>query len=856
MANLPAVSKPVFEHHRWGTLATGHTRPRISWKFISDSNTLPAWEQTAYEIEIATGKPSPTPARFEFQSRESVLVPWPQGDLRSRERATVRVRSRGILASGTDTDESWTAWSEAATIEAGLFSPGDWSAQWITSTTKLARDEQLRPLRFYKSFTVPTHQEALSKARLYVTSLGVFDVYVNGSKASDEFMAPGWTSYKHRLGYRVLDIEPFLRSGGAPNSICIEVAEGWYAGRLAFNGGKRFCYGGEELAVLAQLELFISDAPPVRVTETIKLAKIIQSPSGKTILDFGQNLVGKLLVKSISLPAGSKVTFKHAEVLENGELGVRPLRVAKCTDIVISSGTPISNWTPKFTFHGFRYVEVEGLPISDSNPPISEDNIVALVLHTDMKRRGYFDCSNPSVNQLHKNVVWSMRGNFLSIPTDCPQRDERLGWTGDLQVFCPSASFLYNANGMIGDWLQDLALEQLAEDRGGIPGLVCPDVLPPNWPRMPQAIWDDITVLTPHDLYKYSGDTALLERQFPSMLAWLDQGVDRGSDGLWNPDRWQLGDWLDPSAPVENPGYGRTDSVMVADSYLVHVTKIFAIICGIVGKKDLSAKYTQDAESLKVRFQAKYITPAGNLMSSSQTGLALAIQFDLYQNKDQLRVASSALAKLVRSAKFHIATGFAGTPIITHALTATGNAQLAYRMLLETKCPSWLYPVTMGATTTWERWDSMLPNGTIHPGTMTSFNHYALGAVADWLHQTVGGIGPLEPGWKMIRVKPVPGGNITSARVSFDGPYGWVRCEWVLDGDGKFKMQLEVPPNTKALVVLPSDTESNTGDDEREGTIVGSGLHTFDSTFNAGQWPPNPIVGAYQKIPPQTTIAE
>ncbi|KPM35793.1 hypothetical protein AK830_g10779 [Neonectria ditissima] len=254
MSNPPGVAKPTFEHHRWDTLVTGHTRPRISWKFVRDSNTLPAWEQTAYEIEISTGEAS-TPVRFQFQSNESVLVPWPVGNLQSREKATARVRSCGTSNPASGIHESWTAWSESATIEAGLLSPDDWSAKWIVSTEKYAGDGPLQPLRFYKRFAVPAHQEPISNARLYITSLGVFDAYINGSKASDEFMAPGWTSYNHRLAYRTLDVAPLLRSGGAPNSICIEVAEGWYAGRLAFNGGKRFCYGGDELAVLAQLEV-------------------------------------------------------------------------------------------------------------------------------------------------------------------------------------------------------------------------------------------------------------------------------------------------------------------------------------------------------------------------------------------------------------------------------------------------------------------------------------------------------------------------------------------------------------------------------------------------------------------------
>lgn len=599
-------------------------------------------------------------------------------------------------------------------------------------------------------------------------------------------------------------------------------------------------------------KLVSPDSPPVRVTETVSPVEVFRSRSGKVIIDLGQNLVGKLQIRSVHLVKGARLSFSHAEVMEHGELGVRPLRFAKATDTIIGSGETIKDWTPRFTFHGFRYVQVDGWP-SASGEPLKED-IVALVMHSDLKRRGLFNCSNTSVNQLHKNVVWSMRGNFLSIPTDCPQRDERLGWTGDIQVFCPSASFLFDTISMLGNWLEDVAAEQLEDWRGGIPGLICPDVLPPNWPHIPQAVWDDVTILTPNDLYQYSADIDLLERQFVSMRTWLDKGVDRGDDGLWNPDRWQLSDWLDPAAPPEDPGASRTDDVMVADAYLVHVTGVFALICKILGKSSLTARYAAESARLKMLFQHKYITPFGNLMSNSQTGLALAIQFDLYATTAHRLVAANSLHKLVRRAHFNIATGFAGTPTILHALTTVKLPHIAYRMLLEKSCPSWLYPVTMGATTIWERWNSMLPDGTINPGQMTSFNHYALGAVADWLHASVGGISPMGPGWKVVRVRPLPGGNVTSAEVSFDGPYGLVSCSWRLEENNEFVMTLVVPPNSTAMVTLPCDLSASVSDENEPIRQVGSGTHHFVCSYVAPAWPPKAIVAAYQP-PAEENIA-
>ena len=906
----PSPTPPKFEHHPNG-LGLGIARPRLSWRFITDGTTVPSWTQTAYDVEVLplSGGKSTV---YHREDGQSVLVPWPGEALGSRDAVAVRVRVYGktsLIGTGFREREA-SPWSEPALLEIGLLKREDWTADFITSSQVRNAHEPVRPLRFRKDFELPTSKRPI-KARLYVTALGVFDVTINGEPVSDECMAPGWTSYNHRLNYRTFDVSRFVSTH--KNVIYVELGEGWYAGRLGFNGGKRFCYHGTDIALLAQLEVYqdsshpyclISDAswscmpsaiqsselydgeiydmrqdrsscgstnrfvsakssytirvlpwpqtnlqasqaPAVRITESIAPIDIFKTDKGKTIIDFGQNLVGKLCVKSVQLPEDDSISFTHAEVLEHGELGTRPLRVAKCTDTVISSGAPLKNWSPKFTFHGFRYVQVNGWP-SQTTP--RKENFVALVMHSDMNRRGHFECSNASVNKLHQNVVWSMRGNFLSIPTDCPQRDERLGWTGDLQVFCPSASFLYDTTGLLGNWLEDVAAEQLEDGKGGIPPLVVPNVLPSNWPHMAQAVWDDVTVLTPNILYLYSGDKNILERQFSSMQAWLDQGVDRGPDGLWNPDKWQLGDWLDPSAPPDDPSYGRTDSILVANAYLLHVTAVFSRICAVLGKNELASKYFADAERFKAIFQYKYITPEGNLMSNSQTGLALAIHFGLYQSPEQLKVAAASLGKLVRSAKFRIATGFAGTPLITHALTSTAQTQLAYRMLLEKNCPSWLYPITMGATTVWERWDSMLPDGTINPGTMTSFNHYALGAVVDWLHTIVGGISPFEPGWKVIRVRPVPGGNLTSAQVSFDGPYGMVQCSWQLVGK-EFTMTLTVPPNSTAMVTVPSDLKQSVTSPEERACLVASGTHHFTCVYEPAKWPPTALVAAHKPLP-------
>jgi alpha-L-rhamnosidase len=539
----------------------------------------------------------------------------------------------------------------------------------------------------------------------------------------------------------------------------------------------------------------------------------------------------------MTLPANATVTFTHAEVMgDDRELGTRPLRGAQCVDTVISSGQPLIDWSPKFTFHGFRFVQVDGW---DPRTAQSwQSNIQALVIHTDFKRTGRFECSNLAINQLHQNACWSMRGNFLSIPTDCPQRDERLGWTGDIQVFGPSATFLYDSIGMISEWMEDVACEQ--SDHHGIPPLVVPNVLDHVWPSIPQALWGDVVIILPWILYLSSGDRDILQRQYSSMKSWLDQGVRRGNDGLWDPEIWQLGDWLDPQAPPDEPGDCRTNGTLVADAYLVHVTSLMSDIAAVLERETEIIHYSCKAQRLRALFQEKYITPSGLIVGDSQTAYSLAIVFGLLSTQQQLDMARCQLAARVRMAKFRVATGFAGTPVILRALTDTDNLSLAYRMLLEERCPSWLYPINMGATTVWERWDSMLPNGSINPGEMTSFNHYALGSVVNWLHETVGGLRPLEAGWKTALVCPQPGGSLTQAVVSYESVYGHWNCQWKLvhdadrDGSVTFCLDLIVPPNCQAFVKFRATEDGSSNLEE----TVGSGKHQWRIPFCPWPWPP------------------
>lgn len=829
------VGQVRFEHHR-DALGIGEGRPRLSWAVDAP---LAGWGQSAYEIEVRDGLGGMIWSSGRVQSDQSVLVPWGAPELRSRDRRLVRVR-----VWGPDPDRP-SPWSTRQSVEAGLLDTGDWTAVPVTPDWDLP---DVPPL-LRREFTVPG---LVASARLYVTALGVYEVEINGAPVGDHVLAPGWTSYSHRLRYQTFDVTGLLREG--PNAMGALLADGWYRGPLGFGGGLRDLYG-DRLALLAQLEvrqadgtrqtvgtdgawraatgpvcsaglyagerydarlerpgwsspghddqgwdevrvldldparLVAPDGPPVRRTEVLAPAAVSTSPSGKTIVDFGQNIAGRLRIKARGR-RGDTVTLRHAEVLQGGELCVRPLRQADATDVYILRGVEAEEWEPRFTFHGFRYAEIDG--------PVSAADIQAVVCHTDMARTGWFGCSDPLLQRLHDNVVWSMRGNFLDIPTDCPQRDERLGWTGDIQVFAPTGAFLYDCAGMLTSWLADLAAEQ--KTYGTVPAYV--PWVPLRFPAGPYAAWGDAAVIVPWVLYQRFGDLDLLRRQYPSMTAWVD-GVAAiaGEKHLWD-QGFQFGDWLDPAAPADQPGQARTEPRLVATAYLAHSASLLAQIAGLLGQRQDAAQHARLASRVRAAFNREFVTDSGTLTSDTQTGYALALHFDLLPGPAQRALAGRHLADLVQAEGYHIGTGFVGTPLVCDALCAAGEYEAAYRLLMQRECPSWLYPVTMGATTIWERWDSLLPSGKVNPGDMTSFNHYALGAIADWLHRTVAGLAPAAPGYRRILVRPRPGGGLTHAFAAHETPYGRAEVRWQIEA-GQLHVDVQVPTGTTALIDLP-----------------------------------------------------
>ena len=834
----PVPAAPIIENHR-EPIGIGEDRPRLSWT----TTAAPDWVQRAYELEItrAGGRTVHGP----FTDDDSRYRPWPAAPLAPRETATVRVRVHG--SAGRDSD-----WSAPVNVERGL-SAADWRAVPVGGGPGEPGTER-RPWLVRRGFTV---RGPVASARLYLTAHGVTEVELNGRRVGDEVLAPGWTVYAERLRYRTHDVTTLLGPGA--NAIGGWLGDGWYRGRIGFGRNLRDRYGSDQ-SLIAQLEIYYADGtreivatdatwtcapspilvssiydgetfdarevphgwsgagfddtgwvpvsvaerdpatlvapdgPPVRRTRTVSPVAVERRAPDRMLVDLGQNLVGWLALRARGR-AGQEIVLRHAEVLQDGELCTRPLRDAAQTDRYTLAGTGEEAWEPRFTFHGFRYAE-----ITAPAEVLDHLEVEARVVHSDLRRTGWFACSDADLNRFHDNVVWSMRGNFVDIPTDCPQRDERLGWTGDIQVFAPTAAFLHDVSGMLGSWLCDLAVDQGAD--GGVPVIVPwvgddgPDAL-----RQPAAAWGDAAVLTPWDVYRASGDRTVLERQWDSARAWVDL-LDRraGDDRLWTGD-FQFGDWLDPAAPPEDAAAATTDRDLVASAHVAHSAARLAEMATVLGRDADARHYSDLAAAVRAAVRDRW-TIDGLLVEESQCGYAMLIVFGILEDDDARSRAGARLRELVEKADHRIATGFVGTPLVSAALERTGHLDTAYRQLLERGCPSWLYPVTMGATTIWERWDSMLPDGTVNPGEMTSFNHYALGAVAHWLHTTVGGLAPASPGWRTVRFAPRPGGGLTWAHAAHDGPYGRVAIDWSVDGE-VLTVRTAVPTGSTAVLELP-----------------------------------------------------
>jgi alpha-L-rhamnosidase len=723
------------------------------------------------------------------------------------------------------------------------------------------------------SFTLDQPGDEVASASLAATAHGVYEASVNGRLVTDSVLNPGWTGYEWRVQVQRFDVASLVAGSGPEVHVEVRLGNGWYRGDLGFEGAH--ANYGTQIGFVAELMIAYRDGstqtvitdegwtarvseipyhslyngqtidarlrrpdtdplpvrtiefdrstlvqqvgPLIKRQETTKPLKIWTSPSGKTLLDFGQNLVGWIRLRATG-SSGHAIIVRHAEVLEHDELGTRPLRAAKATDTFVLSGGE-DTFEPTFTFHGFRYAELSGFP-----GKLTPHDLEAVVVHSEMRRTGWFECSHAGVNQLVSNSVWGQKGNFLDVPTDCPQRDERLGWTGDIAAYAATAAYQFDVADFLHKWLLDVEVETRHNPGGYVPYVV-PDVLKyahftggfENPFQGACAIWGDAAVWVPQALWSAYGDLDRLTAHYPGMVLHLESIEPRLSDsGLWDKDM-QLGDWLDPDASPDEPANAKADKGVVATASFYRSVAFTAQAARLIGELADASRWTALAAKIRKGFTRHYVDDDGTILSDCATVYALAICFGLLDDNHRTK-AGRRLAEVVREREYKVTTGFAGTPFVTWALSDTGHIDDAYRLLLEEQCPSWLYPVTMGATTIWERWDSMLPDGTINPGDMTSFNHYALGAVADWLYKVVAGIQPASPGYGRVRLTPTPGPGVDWAKGALDTRHGRIECGWRRTPDG-YIVDVLLPDGVTADLVLPDGITQT----------VPAGRHTFTS---------------------------
>jgi len=823
---------------------------RLSWRIESTRrNTM----QAAYQLQVGTSEASLTRGADllwdsgKVPSEASVFVEYRGPPAVSRTRYYWRVRV-------WDTNGRASPWTPVAFWETGLLQSGDWTARWIGAKATASDSLPSPSPLLRRAFRI---DDQVRTARLYVTSLGLYEVYLNGQRIGDQFFTPGWTSYHHRLQYQTYDVTPLLRPGA--NVVGAMLGDGWYRGNLGFFGqrnlyGRRLAlraqleihyesgrtervvsdsdwkttagpvlasdiYGGEtydarrelsgwadapfddrDWAPVALLDppptaLVASMSPPVRRVRELRPVNIHRAPSGETVFDLGQNFTGWARL-SVRGPAGTTVTLRFGEVLDrDGNLYTANLRRAGQTDRYTLSGKSREMYEPHFTFHGFRYVAVTGLPA----PPDST-TITGIAVSSDLAQTGSLGTSDSLLNQLQRNIVWGQRSNFLDVPTDCPQRDERLGWTGDAQVFARTAAFNMDVSGFFAKWLSDVAADQDAS--GSVPWVI-PNPLGGDSIRFAgTAGWSDVAVIVPWTMYVAYGDRRLLERQYPSMRAWVDYARRRaGTDLIWRPG-WQFGDWLalhsdDPSYPGATTG---TD--LIATAFLAHSTDLVSRSAAALGRTDEAAAYRARFRSIRDAFNREFVSSTGRVGENTQTAYALAIAFDLLPDS-VVAAAAARLAHDVEAREHHLTTGFLGTPYLLHVLGATGHVGLAFALLTQRTYPSWLYPITRGATTMWERWDGIRPDSSFEDPGMNSFNHYAFGAVGDWMYRNIGGIDVDSGavGYRRSRIAPRPGAGLTSASASLETGYGTLKSAWRLAGP-RFVLDVTVPANTSAEVTF------------------------------------------------------
>ena len=838
-------------------------RPRFAWHVAGDG---PHARQAAYHLQLIDAHDAraswsaPTWDSGMRESRDSTYVVYDGPPLTSRGRHAWRVRVRDGAGATSD-------WSAPAEFEMGLLMTEDWSADWIAHVVPdlVSEPEDLRPSRKSPALRRRFNLSAVPKrARLYITALGVYEAFVNGARVGEERLAPGWTDYHTRIQYQTFDATPLLREG--ENVLAVRLGDGWYAGRIGPWGVHRY---GDGPALLCQLEVHLPSGEPltiasddrwmaresgtwlhdlqlgertdlrdepagwnaagfddsgwspvsmraspgsrlvaarddgIRVVETLPAKSVRAAEPDRHIVDLGANGAGVVRLRTTARP-GQHIVIRHAEALDsNGELYVENLRGAEQQDEFTLANTGPVTLEPQLTFHGFRYAEISGV-----DGALDASSVESRVLSSATRLVGSFTCSDPRVEQLQRNIVTSLRANFISVPTDCPQRNERLGWTADLQIFAPTALFNADLTNMVAKWLDDMVDAQLPS---GAYSDIAPT--PSGWAGAGNTAWSDAGIIVPWVLYELSGDVGVLERMYASMHRYMRFLEADQTHGYRFGGRY--GDWVSLGA--------RTDKTLIGTAYLAYVADLFTRIATVMDNSEDAEHYRAFSDRVREAFQQRFIDRDGRLTAETQTAYAMALGFGLLPPEAR-PAAGDRLADLVKAADTHLATGFLGTPLVMPALSDNGHHELACQLLQQDSYPSWLFEVRNGATSIWERWNGWTPEQGFYSPRMNSFNHYAFGAVGDWMYRYLAGLNPLEPGYRRTELRPRPGAGFTAARASHESLYGVHTCGWRLK-DGVLHIEAAVPANTTATVVLP------TPDAER--IELAPGQHQLEAPYRA-----------------------
>ncbi len=819
--------------YKTNPLGIDEVQPRFSWKLESDQKDT---VQAAYHLTVSNGEVMWDSGRVD--SDQSILIEYMGAMLEARTAYTWNV---------TVWDNHGERAEASAYFETGLLTGAAFEGKAIWITHGFDKEVTTSPV-FTKKFRI---SETPVKARLYAAALGLYEAEINGLKADDTYFTPGWTSYHKRIQYQTYAVQNLCEG---ENELRFTLGKGWYAGALGFTPTPN--HYGDTTALLAMLVVTYADGSeeivgtdeswsvsegairfseiydgetqdhmisertignalpfeygfgtltaqenePVRCILTLPVSREFTAPNGEHLFDFAQNLTGWTEVK-IQGHAGQKIVLRHAESLdEKGNFYTGNLSFAKATDTYVLNGKE-QVLRPHFTFHGFRYVCVEGLE------PEQKIELTACHLSSDLKETGSFSCSDERVNRLQQNIVWGQRDNYLDVPTDCPQRSERLGWTGDATAYTPTAVFHQNIMPFMRKWLHDLTADQ--NPATGMAQVV-PDVLSDGATggQNGSAYWGDAATVVPWTLYETYGDKRVLAEQYDSMKVWTDYVLRQcGENGLWQ-SGFQYGDWLGLDAEMNGLGderKGATDDYFVANACCLWTLQIMADSAQVLGYEEEEDYYRAVRKKMLAAFRDEYITKTGRLVSETQTAMTLALHFGLAEEKDRAAIADR-LEQNIAAHKTHLTTGFIGTPYLCLALSDYGKHHVAGKLLLQEENPGWLYEVKMGATTVWERWNSIMPDGSFNPANMNSLNHYAYGAIGSWLYTRLCGLRRLEPGYKKFAVVPGMIKGITRAEVCYESVYGTIKTGWCCE-NGKISVDVTVPVGTTALLTLPEKEE-------------------------------------------------